>query len=80
MGNSESKEENIEDQWMDKNKRRSRTNTEHSISDPQNFKSHIKVKFDEKGKIIGMPELWVDLLKISPEMVEYSVDTEEYDD
>jgi hypothetical protein len=40
----------------------------HSISHPSEFKSHINVKLDEDGKFVGLPEMWVELLEISPEL------------
>ena len=80
MGGSSSKEDDPEQLWLEKNLNKSKSVDEHKISDPKGFKSHIHVKFDEDGKIIGMPELWVDLLKISPEMVQYAVDTDELDE
>jgi uncharacterized protein YuzE len=80
MGGSSSKEDDPQQLWLEKNLNKSKSVDEHKISDPKGFKSHIHVKFDEDGKIIGMPELWVDLLKISPEMVQYAVDTDELDE
>jgi len=59
---------------------RSKSKSVHTISKPKSFKKHINVKIDENGKLVGMPELWVDLLKISPEMVEYTINVDELDE
>lgn len=77
MGGKSSKED---DDMFSEDKFRKGSKSAHVISMPTNFKSHIQVKFDKDGKLIGMPELWVDLLKLSPEMVQYTVNTNELDD
>jgi hypothetical protein len=81
MGNKQEKEVDLDEMWEEASKRgRSNTAKSHTVSTPQNMAKGINVKFDENGKLVGIPEIWVKLLKISEEMVQYSCDTESLDE
>lgn len=75
MGSTNSKEE-----FAPEESARTKSKSLHTISGPTKFKKHIHVSLDEEGKLEGMPEQWVDLLELSPEMIAYKISTEDLDE
>jgi hypothetical protein len=47
---------------------------------PENLKQGIKVKYNEEGKFEGLPNVWVNILKLSPHLVEETVDVDDLED
>ena len=61
-------------------KRRDKSNSVHIITEPIKFEPGIQVKTDSKGRLIGMPEMWVDLLEMSPEIIAETVKQDDLDE
>jgi p21-activated kinase 2 len=80
MGNKIPTREMTKDElWVMKNESRE-TFGVHSISMPENLKQGIKVKYNEEGKFEGLPNVWVNILKLSPHLVEETVDIDDLED
>ena len=76
MGKSNSKEQDFSSYGCGSGK----TGKGHTISGPTNFVEGIQIKYDADGKLIGMPEMWVDLLELSPKIIASKLSMDEIDE